>query len=487
VISFFPFLPYLFHIRRIVVLVVVMSLPCITMAQATHPGDKQNRLSEKVSEELGKVRSLVDAKNWDGAVSAIDLIMKSVPSDGFDYAQLCVYKFQYLLNKESYTDAIEPLESAVRLNERINCFPKPVEADLLLSLAWLYYQDFFAKDRTPEQQKQSVTKAAEYAQTFFKKNLKAPTPENRALYATILYQLSTIAASKEEKIGLLKKARKEVEEMLYMSARPKEAHIQLLVSIVKQEGDNVAAAEYLELLAKLNPSNKSYWQQLVGTYLEIAAEKANDPRKAFENSVRAILTVERAQANGFLNSSRENFNLVGLYMNIQQYERAAELMESGLRKGTIESEQKNWVYLAESYRQINKEFKAIEILREASRLFPQAGSLHYMIAQYYALLEKEDLAYKSGIKAIEVGNIERTGQVYAALAYWAYDLRKYDEALAAVNKALEYPESKEDPQLPRLRTAIFEAIKVRNFRRGDEPDSSTKPEEFVSPDNKKQA
>ena len=151
------------------------------------------------------------------------------------------------------------------------------------------------------------------------------------------------------------------------------------------------------------------------------------------------------------------------------------MLQAGLRNGAIDNEQKNWEYLAMCYQQLSKELKAIDILKEATTHFPKSGALHFQIAQLYAQIDKADQAYSEATKALELGNVEKPGAIYCALSYWAFDQGKYDEALIVVNKAFEYPEGKKDPQLPRVKTAILDAIKERDFFKGAGQDQSKQP------------
>jgi len=216
---------------------------------------------------------------------------------------------------------------------------------------------------------------------------------------------------------------------------------------LQQQGDYKRSAEVLELLVKMLPNNKQYWQQLAATYLQL------------EESVRAINTIERAQQYGIMNTPKDNYSLVGIYFNIKQYDRAIELLETGLRNGNIENEQRNWELLAASYQQLHKEMKAVESLKEASKRFPKAGSLDFQIGSIYYSLDKGQEAYDYIKTALEKG-VEKPGSAYVFLAYLAYELKKLDEALDAAQKAVKADPNSKDAV--RLLDAIKEAIKDRD-------------------------
>jgi tetratricopeptide (TPR) repeat protein len=171
--------------------------------------------------------------------------------------------------------------------------------------------------------------------------------------------------------------------------------------------------------------------------------------------------LERAQKLGLLNDKQENFRLVGLHLNTQQYSQAAELFEAGLRNGNLESEQKNWELLATCYQQLHKEAKAIATLKEAEKLFPKAGNLDLLIANLYYITDHYPDALTYMKSAVSKG-LEKTQQLqaYIYIAYLGLDLKKFDDAKMAAEKAVELdPNSKSAKDLLK---AVTEAIQERD-------------------------
>jgi len=472
---------------RLALLALICStvLPVVTRAQEMSQPKEKFYLADKVSEELGKIKPLNDAKKWDEALSSLDALMKTVEPTSFDYAYLCTTKFGFLLNKGDNAAAIEPMETALKLSRQFHYLEENIELEITQYLAQIYLLESQAKGIKPDQQKLYYSKAAQYAESVIQRTAK-PTADNYFLHAQVLYYW---AMTTPEKIDaeLLKKSQAQLEKALLLSTHPKEQLWQMLNGILIQQTDYVRSGEIIELLVKQFPNNKTYWQQLQQVYLTLATNE-KDPQKAYEFNIRAIVTTERAQALGQLNSSKDNFTLVGVYINIQQWERAAELLGAGLRSGTIDNEQKNWEYLAMCYQQLNKELKAIEFLKEASTHFPKSGSLHFQIAQLYSQIDKLEQAYAEATVALGLGNVEKPGAIYCSLAYWGYELHKYDDALIAVKKAFEYPEGKKDPQLAHVESAIQDAIKERNAANGifDNPPPQPAAGQNISPEPKKQ-
>jgi len=446
------------------VLVLALATPVVLPAQS----NAQPELSESVSEGLEKLRPLLDAKDWDGALALLSGLAAKAKPDTFDLAFLSDTIGKIYLQKAEYAKAIKPMETALAISEKHpNFFRVNVVQDMIYFLAQIYYQEA-ASSKVPAEQREGYLKANSYLEKWLARSTKPAsdaTQQDAVLFhASLLYNLAVFNPEKIDRASL-SAAESEVEKALRMSAHPKENLYALALAICQQKDppDYVRAAEILELLVKKYPQKKDYWAQLAGVYLNLGQDK--DEQKARENNIRAILAIERAQALGFMNTPKENYNLVGVYFNVGQFGQATELLHAGLRKGTIESEQKNWELLAYSYQQVDRPFQAIDALKEAAKHFPKAGQLDFQIGQIFYGLNKTTEAYDALQSAVKKGNLDKPAAVYGFLSYVCYELSRFDEALAAANKALSLPDSKSDNQLPRLKTAIEEAIREREAQR----------------------
>ena len=206
----------------------------------------------------------------------------------------------------------------------------------------------------------------------------------------------------------------------------------------------------------INPTSKQYWQQLQATYLNLANSAKPDSDEALEYNVRTILTIERAQKLGILNTPRDHFNMIGILMNIRRFNQAIVLLEKGLANGDVEDTQQNWEYLASSYQQVNKELKAIDVLQQTVAKFPTVGSLEFKIANIYYGLDKLAEAYDHGKKALAKGGLDNVGSAQMFVAYMGYELKKYDEALPYAEAAKNAGASNADRLFEAIQNAINE-------------------------------
>lgn len=421
-------------------------------------------LNEKVSEALQqKMKPLLDAKNWDGAMAVIDSVLVGLDPNGYDTAFLSDIKAKIFLQKNDYASAIAPMETTLRLADaNKNFFDKKTILDVVYFLAQIYYQEG-TSSKDPTVQKNYFNKSSAYIkrwlQTTPKKNQEASL-----FYASILYNQAVVNPDKVD-LDLIKRVQTEVKEGLLTSLKPKEGFYVLLLASLQQIGDLAGSAEVLEQMVKVKPDNRTYWLQLLATYLNLGGGTEKDEQKSRESLARAINTMERAQALGLMQTPKDNYNLVTMYYNAGQFGRATDLLYSGLKSGAIESDLKNWQLLAYSYQQIGRDAQAIAVLKEAGTAFP-TGQIEFQIGQIYSQMDNRTAeAYAYYSKAVEKGGLEKPHSAYMFLAYTAFELEKFDEALAAINQTIGSPDGQKDAQAPRLKQAIEDAVKEREAKK----------------------
>ncbi|HEY8993796.1 MAG TPA: hypothetical protein VIM71_03865 [Lacunisphaera sp.] len=405
----------------------------LAVAMTAQQPQREYSLLDDTSENLPKFKTALDAKNYPEALNVINSLIAKVPADGYDMAYLLQLKMQVFLQQGDFAKSIEPMERSLALSEAKTptYFDERITRELYYYLVQLYFQEA------------AQTKNASLAASLFDKAEKSMehwlklTPQTNAdaqlIYSQLLYSKALLNPEKPDQ-ALIKRALEQVEIGLHLATRPKDTFYILKLVCLQQLDRNAESAELLELLVHQKPNSATYWQQLAAMYLNLSQE------------TRAIVTIERAQANGFMNTPKDQFNLVGIYFNIAQYEKAAELLENGLKSGQIENDSKHWELLALSYQQLQRPLKGIEALKEGAKAFPDSGQLEFLIAQAYTSLDKPELALPHIQDAIKKGNLAKPHQAQLALAYTAYSLKKYDIALQAARKASEYPEGAKDGQ-----------------------------------------
>jgi Tfp pilus assembly protein PilF len=445
-------------------LLAVLALPCASFAQQSQADAEKKQLSEKVRDGMTKFGPLQDEKKWTEAIALLTDLQKVAQPGTYDEFLLAYVKGQiYLATEPPQPDqAVAPLEEALRVSDQQGFFDAKDERKVLKYLSQIYYGEGSAKGVAAAKQAELFVKATNYLKRLLdnERAAKLLTADDVMFYAYLLVQRAQANPDKPEP-ALLQEARKVSEEGLQLSIAPRFDFYRLLQNVMIAQNDYASAAEILELMLKKDPNNKDGWTQLCAIYLNLGSDE-KDKEKSFENNLKAIVTYERAQALGFLKTPKDNFQLVGTYANIGQIQRASELLDAGLRSGGIESDKNKWLYLATWQQQLNQDQKATETLKEAAKHFPDTGEFEYMAAVNYYGMEKYQDALQQAKAAVAKGMGEKTWQAWDLIANLNYtEFQKYDDALEAVNKALSYPDSKKDPQLPNIKTAVERAIKDR--------------------------
>jgi hypothetical protein len=399
------------------------------------------------------MKDLVEANDYAGILRLVDELLPSAAPDSFDLALLSQIRGQVLLNLKRLDDAIAPLERSLELGDRHAWFDTDATLNTLHTLSQLYFEKAAEGADTPAR-----LRAHDLALARIERWLALspkPSPDAHLYAATILYSAATLDPDKTdlEKIRLALSA---VEAGLLLRDKPDEQSLILFVAASQQLGRLRAAADVLEILVSLKPDSAIYWQQLFAAYTGLAADSALPPSEIRRLRFRALLTIERARARGFLSTPQDYFNTVALHSALDQHERAARLLEQGLADGTIASTRRNWELLSGAWQQQRAPARAIEALTRAAAALPDDGEIEYSLARLYYAADNpaETLAHLRA--AVDRGNLATPGQTWFFLAYVAYELQFHDEAARSAETAATHPDVSQD-DLARLTQAIRDA------------------------------
>ncbi|CAM2858674.1 hypothetical protein [Rariglobus hedericola] len=414
------------------------------------------QISEALSAEFGKLRELTEAQSYATALVSIDRLLGVAPADSYDRILLSQVKAQILLSQGKYADSISPFEEVLRLAERPGYLSAAAQTDTLFLLAQLYQQQA-SESKDLAVQRKMLASAATYLNRW-QARTPNPTPAGQLFAASLYYQQSTLVPEKIDST-LLASSRAAAEAGLPLQLKPPASLYVLILATLQQSEKHLESTDILELLVEQNPANSSYWQQLSATYLALAGAAKNE-READRYNLRALLTLERAQARGFLVSPKENFNVVALYLGLRQFDPAIALLEKGLSDGTLENTRRNWELLANSYQQSQRETEAIAALEKAVVRLPEDGQLEFSLAQLlYGRTRVADARRHLGF-AVKKGHLDKPGQTRLFLAYTAFELQDYADAAAKAGEAANFDDVKKD-DLVRLKKAIDDALRTR--------------------------
>lgn len=422
------------------------------VASAENPPE----ISETVQSGIAPLTKLYEEKKWPEAIRAIDALLAKSEPNSLDRAFLSGCKAQLVFTTGDANGAVGPLEVMLKIADEQKLFRWPRllplnEADTLNTLAQLYMQEASTPGASPEVQKAAFAKAHLYAKRFVETS--KGSADAQYLWARILYSEATVNTAQVD-VALMKEAAAEADKVLKLTIKPREDQYLLVLACYQQVGDLQRSADLLELMVKKFPGNKNAWPMLFQTYLALQSQPGKE--KDFELS--PLVTLERAQAVGMMNSNKDNFALAGLYYNIQQYQFAADILDKGLHNGKIDHDQKNYELLAACYQQMGRENRAAEVYLEAIKNFPKAASLEQQIGQIYYNMDKQEEAFKHLQAAVTKG-LEKPGQTLLLISYLALEMKRLDDALDAAQKAVAADPKNKDAQ--NILTVIKDSINDR--------------------------
>ena len=443
-------------------LLALAAAAALTVTVAAQDSKRDYTWSDATSEILPKYKAALEAKTYDAAIAILDAQLTKVPADSYDTAMLLQIKTQTLLQKGDFSKAVEPTDKALALSNSKSptYFDERMTRDLTYFLIQLYVQEA-VQTKTPGLAPKLFAKADESFQQWLK-YVPNSNAEAQLLYAQLLYSWAVQNPESPDK-KLIQRALDETEKGLHLAIHPKDTFYVLKLAALQQLGHTAATADMFELLIKQKPEASTYYQQLAATYLGLAGQPGTSPADAEVYNLRAALTIERAQAQGHMNTPQNNFNLIGIYFNMGQYEKAADLLEVGLKSGGVEKELKNYELWALALNQLQRPQKAIDALKEASKAFPNSGQVEFLIAQAYQGLDKNEDALRHLQAAVAKGNLAKPAQAYLFLAYVAYEQKKFDIALDAAKKAAATPEGAKDGA--NMVKAIEDILKERETKK----------------------
>jgi hypothetical protein len=271
-------------------------------------------LSAPVAAELGQLRTLTDARAYGAARELVERLLPQVANPSFDRALLLQVQGQLFIAEARYESALAPLQLAVELGERDGCLEPATLLETLYLLGQL--NAHLAAQAASGELKQRYWSGAHQAVSHWLARSPKPSVEVQLFAASILYQLALLDPAHPDGPGL-HAALKAAEACLMLEVTPRESSYVMVLAIQQQLGQREAAADTLEWLVQAYPANALSWQQLAGSYLALAAD-STDSAKTARYHLRALLTLERAQALGHLTSESDRANASALRTALNQ-------------------------------------------------------------------------------------------------------------------------------------------------------------------------
>ena len=362
-------------------------------------------MRNRVYTQLARAQKVADDGDRAGGLAILDEVKERIDSMN-SYEQAMLWNFYGFMHyaDENLTQAIASFENVVAQE----AIPESLRLSTLYSLAQLSMQQGNFK--------QTIA----YLEKWQSANEKPLTGNQHMFLANVHYQAKDFQSSLAAVNEAIKLVRAKGEQ-------PRENWLILQRANYYELKQPENVTEVLEQLVRLY-SKPEYWVQLAGMYGEIGHED------------KQLAVMESAWQAGYITSSQQIVTLAQLYRYHGVPYKAANLLESAIKQGSVEASERHLEMIALAYMAAKDDEKAITPLKQATKI-AENGKFDAKLAQSYLNLEQWQNAITSADNALERGGVERTGDMYLILGMSHFHLKQFEESLEALAMAQSFKES----------------------------------------------
>jgi len=349
-----------------------------------------------------------------------------ISDDDFENAirELTILSTRYFLNEQSYEralinqlwgnvyamqaqydKAIDSYEASLRFRR----IPLITNLQVRTNLAQCYFQ--------VKNFKKVIEVLLEYKEQAEKRGQEF-SPKNRVMIGIAYYY--------EENFEL---AYQYISSANDMSIKYQEDWLRYELALAVQLDKIEEAIETGQLLIYVNPEKKEYWQQVSGLYY---AQKRDD---------ESLAGLELAFDNNLLVESKEYVDLASYYLYKGLPQKAVKVIEYGFDKDFLESNNKNYELLADSYFIARDRENGIKAL-QSSLSIKEDEDVAFKIARFGFEDENWNLALKYFREAKKLGWNKTPGRLELLMGITQYELGNLSASMELFNIALDEEDTK---------------------------------------------
>jgi tetratricopeptide (TPR) repeat protein len=365
-------------------------------------------VSKEVYDKIQKAQEQVDAKDYQGALRALNSL--------YDPDKLTEYEQANVLNYIGFVYYnIEDIANAIRTYEKMVAIPSlepQMAKQTMYTLAQLYTME------------ENYQKALQTLDRWFAMESN-PAPEPFILKAQNLYQLARYKEMIEPVQNAMRVARerdKPVKEDWYV----------LLNFAYFQEEDYRNVRDIQKILLE-NWPKKRYWFSLAGAYTELGEDN------------NLIAAYGAAHDQGMLEKESELVTMAQLYMQAEVPYKAATLLEKEMEAGRVSKNAKNYRLLSQAWMLSMEDERAVPALQEAARLSDD-GELDVRLGNTYLNLGEYQKCIDAVQSGLRKGGLKNTDNAQISLGMCLYNERRYQAAVDAFRDAGKTPRSRKIAQ-----------------------------------------
>jgi tetratricopeptide (TPR) repeat protein len=222
----------------------------------------------------------------------------------------------------------------------------------------------------------------------------------------------------------------QIDLALSKSKEPKETWLQMKLAIAYEMKDYKSCADSLVGLIALLPNKPEYWRQLSSMFYEM------------KQDAEAVAALALAERQGFVEKPNEIKNLYSIYMVMELPFKAGLLMQSAIEKNKVPGDETNLSSLADAWINAREVSRAETVLKKLASI-AEKGDYYFKLGAMYGDDERWQESEEMLRKSLEKGGLgKRTGEAWMRLAVAQYGLKNTPAAIASLQKAVGYDETR---------------------------------------------
>jgi len=354
-------------------------------------------VSKDVYDRIQKAQEMVDAKDYSGALRALNSL--------YDPDKLTEYEQANVLNYIGFVYYnMDDTQNAIRTYERMVAIPS-LEPQLAKQTTYTLAQLY-----TMEEQ---YNKALTTLDRWFTLEPN-PAPEPYILKAQNLYQVQRY----NDMIPVIETAM----EVAQRRDKPVKEDWYVLLNFAYFQQENYRKVRDIQKILLVNWPKKRYWFSLAGAYTELGEDN---------NLINAY---GAAHTQGMLEKEAELVTMAQLFMQRDVPYQAGKLIEKEMNDGRVAKNAKNYRLLSQAWQLAMEDERAIPALQEAARLSTD-GELDVRLANAYLNTGKYTECAAAVRAGLRKGALKSPDNAQISLGMCLYNLRQYNQAIEAFQVA----------------------------------------------------
>jgi len=365
-------------------------------------------VSKEVYDKIAKAQEQVDAKDYQGALRALNNLYN--PDKLTEYEQANVLNYIGFIYYN-----MEDIQNAIRTYEKMIAIPSlepQMGKQTTYTLAQLY---------TMEEQYQ---KALSTLDKWFILEPN-PAPDPFILKAQNLYQLSRYKDMIEPIENAMRIARER--------GKPVKEDWYVLLNFAYFQDENYKMVRDIQKILLETWPKKRYWFSLAGAYTELGEDN------------NLIAAYGSAHDQGMLEKESELVTMAQLYMQAEVPYKAASLLENEMGAGRVPKNAKNYRLLSQAWMLSQEDERAVPALKEAARLSDD-GELDVRLGNTYLNLGQYDECITAVRAGLRKGGLKSPDNANISLGMCLYNKRQYNDAISAFRAASKTQRSRKISQ-----------------------------------------